>query len=290
MTQEADMTLYALDQYRREVSWIPALTSEEEAQLLHCIRCSKGERSTSCPDAHMCMEAQRAYTRLVEGYQSLVLRIARRYERHCREMDLLDLVQEGNEGLLHAIERHNGNQDGLSFSTWAFSWIRGMMYRALLREGAMYLPRRKGEAIRQMGTVGDTFYCVLGRQPTVEEMAGAMGMTEREIRELVVLKEQQVVSLFLPQDQDGEMFLEDVLEDHEDSSSADDGFSSVGDVLGTLTEREQMVIRLRYGFVDGRVYTQKEVADQLGVTSSRVAVLERRAKLRLRKALESHSG
>jgi RNA polymerase primary sigma factor len=142
---------------------------------------------------------------LVEGYQGFVLRIASRYERYCREMDLLDLVQEGNEGLLHAIEKHNENLHESSFSTWAFAWIRGMMYRALLREGAIHLPRRKAEAIRRLDTICDTFYGLCGRQPTPAEMAEAMNMTERELREVVVLKEQQVISFFVSQATDGEV-------------------------------------------------------------------------------------
>src|SRR5712691_6349876 len=94
MSQAQSMSLSALDQYRREVNWIPRLTDEEEARLLRCIACGKMECSKACPDDRNCEEAQRARTRLVEGYQSLVMRLARRYKSHCREMEFLDLVQE----------------------------------------------------------------------------------------------------------------------------------------------------------------------------------------------------
>ncbi len=95
MSQAQSMSLSAFDQYRREVNWIPRLTDEEEAQLLRCIERGKVEGSKHYPDARICEEARQARIRLIEGYLWLVMRIARRYERYCQEMELLDLVQEG---------------------------------------------------------------------------------------------------------------------------------------------------------------------------------------------------
>src|SRR5215469_252693 len=100
--QDRQASLSSLDQYIREVKWIPPLTDEEEACLLQQIECDQ------------------ARTRLIEGYQALVLKLAKRYRRHCHELEVLDLVQEGNKGLLRALERYDGGLHGASFRTWAY--------------------------------------------------------------------------------------------------------------------------------------------------------------------------
>jgi len=152
-------------------------------------------------------------------------------------------------------------------------------------ERALRIPLNKVRAIRQMNNVSVQLLAALGREPTIAEIAREMGCRERDVQELVVLQDQHVVSLHAPLE-DGETFLEEVLEDSLDTPPADDGWYSADEVLETLTEREQEIIRLRYGLVDGRSYTQKEIAARLGVSPSRVAVLEHRAKMRLRQALD----
>src|SRR5712691_1239188 len=239
--QEQDVPLGALQQYRSEVKWIPQVTDEEERQLLQCIACRQA--------------AQQARTRLIEGYQPLVLGIAKRYERYCREMELLDLVQEGNLGLLQALENYDENKSGSSFGTWAYSWIRGMIRCALLREGTIRLPLRKARAIRQMGVVNTRLFSLLGREPTIEETAREMRVTPREVRELIVLQEQQVVSLHASLDEDEDLSLEEVIADPVSSAFTDDGFSTVGDVFECLTEDERAVLLLRCGSGDRRART-----------------------------------
>src|SRR5258708_29920293 len=113
-----------------------------------------------------------------------------------------------------------------------------------------------------------------------------MNLSGRDVRELVIFQDQQIVSLQMALDDDGDPRLEDVIEDPAASSFAEDGFVSVEDVLEHLNERERTVIRLRYGFVDGRACTQQEAADALGVALSTVQMIDRRAKMRLRRALE----
>ncbi len=268
--QDASRSFGALQQYLRQVKWTPRLTEEEEAQLLQQLRC------------------EQARARLVEGYQPMVLGMAKRYQRQVREMELMDLVQEGNEGLLRALQGYDGSLGEASFRTWAFAWIRGMMYRALLREGAIRLPQRKAEAIRQMDAISDDLHCLLGRQPTVTEMAWEMGVSERDLYELMVLQARRVVSLDAPVDEDGEVALAEAIEDSA-VAGVDEGFASPEDLLRHVTEQQRAVLLVRYGFGDGQPCTQAETARLLGMKFSKVQELDRRARIRLRRALASSS-
>jgi RNA polymerase primary sigma factor len=268
---EQDVPLGAFEQYRREIKWIAPLSEEEEQQLLWQVQCND--------------QAQQARERLVEGYQSLVLDIARRYERYCRELDLLDLVQEGNIGLLQACARYGGSQQGSSFRTWAYAWIRGRIRCALLLEGSLRLPLRKAHAVRQMRAVNMRLATVLGREPKLEETACEMGMKPWQVHELLVLQAQRMVSLDVPLDEDGELLLHETLVDPSAHTFAEEGFFTVEDVLRSLTGREQVVMKLRYGLDDGFPRTQREVAELLGMKLSMVQGLDVRAKWRLRRAL-----
>lgn len=269
--QDRYASLSALDQYTREVNWIPSLTDEEEARLLQQIGCDQ------------------ARTRLIEGYQVLVLKLAKHYWRHCYEMELLDLVQEGSLGLLRALER--GGLHGTSFRTWAYSWIRGMMFSALLREGVFHLPARTARLLQRMNKVNAWLLFLLGREPKIAETAAEMQISEREVRELLVLEEQrEVLRLHMPLDEEGESTLEDVIADPAVSACVGEGCSTVEDVLECLTERERAVILLRCGFGDRCSHTQREVAEQLGLPFSLVRVIERRARKQLRHALERAVG
>ena len=269
---ENGLPLMAIDQYMHQVRLIPHMTDEEEERLLLCIASG--------------VDARQARDRMVEGYQYMIVNLARRYARNCHHLDVLDLAQEGSEGFLRAVEKYDVNMGIASFKTLAFAWVRGSMLMAYWRyERALRVPLNKVRAIRQMNTVNVQLLFALGREPTITEIAREMGCQERDVQELAVLQDQQAVSLHTPLE-DGEIVLEEVLEDSTTTAPADDGWYSVAAVLETLTEREQEIIRLRYGLVDGHSYTQKEIAARLGVTSSRVAVLEHRAKMRLRQALE----
>jgi len=270
MLQSVPLTAHEL--YMREVRQTPQLTSEEEAQLLLDLA-----SNTNVPQAR---------ERLTAGYQPLVIGLAKRFVRHCQGVELLDLVQDGNEALVHALEKYDVRRGESSFRTFAFTWIRTALLAVVWQyQGALRLPMHKLRAIRQMGLVNTRLLAELGREPTLAETAQAMDLSEREVRELVILQEQQIISLHMTLD-DGDTRLEEVIEDPTASPFAQDGFVSVEDVLEYLNERERAVIRLRYGFADGRAYTQKEAADALGVALSTVQMLDRRAKMRLRRALE----
>jgi len=278
--QEHERPLGALEQYRSEVKWIPRLTNEEEVRLLECITRGKEDSSKACSDDRLPEELQQAYLRLIEGYLPLVLGIAKRYERSCREMELLDLVQEGNLGLLLALEKYDASKSGSSFGTWAYSWIRGMIRCALLREGVIRLPMRKARAMRQMSIVNTQLFSLLGREPTLEETAMEMQTTPRAVRELIALQEQRVVSLHMACAGDEELSLAEMIAD-----PGADGFSSVVDVLEQLNERERAVLKLRYGVDDGQPHTQREVAELLGMNLSTVQMLDGRARMRLRRIM-----
>src|SRR6266487_5143009 len=253
MLQSIPLTAY--EQYMHEVRQTPQLTSDEEARLLSSLASGS--------------DAQQSRDRLVAGYQPLVIGMAKRFVRHCQGVELLDLVQDGNEALLHALDKFDVHRGESSFRTYVFIWIRTTMLAAVWQyQGAIRLPMHKLRAIRQMGIVNTRLLSELGREPTFAETAQVMNVSEQAVRELGVLQEQQIVSLHMRLDDDGETRLEDVIEDS--TVFADDGFVSVEDVLEHLTERERAVIQLRYGFVDGRAYTQKETADALGVALSTV--------------------
>jgi RNA polymerase primary sigma factor len=289
--QEQDVSLTAYDQYMRSVRWMPHLQGEEEAQLLWSIRHGKLESLKKCPDNRVFKEAQQARDRLVEGYQYLMISLAKRFARHCHMMELLDFVQEGNLGLLQALENYDATKGEATFRTFAFCWIRCSMLAAFWQsEGAIRLPQNKVRAMKQMGIVNTRLLTELGYEPTIAETAQAMGLSEREVCDLIVLQAQQVISLYLPLDEDGETMLADAIVDPVASSFADDGFTSVEDVFKHLTHREQVVVKLRYGIEDGYTYTQREVADLLGVALTTIQMVDRRARMRLRRVLEEYSG
>jgi RNA polymerase primary sigma factor len=271
MEQIQDVPLDALEQYMREVRRTPPLTGEEEAQLFLCME--QG------------IDAQQARTRLIAGYQPLVLALAKRFMRNCKALELLDLVQEGNIALLQALAKYDRRKEETSFGTFAFAWLRISMLTACWRyEGTIRLPWHKARALRQMKAVNDALYGLLGREPTICEIASEMATTEGNLLELLVLREQQqVVSLDTSIDDDEGMTLADVIEDT--SLSTDDDLSSLEEVLEHLNECERAVILVRYGFGDGRAYTQQETARLLGMGLNEVQELDRRARIRLRRVL-----
>jgi RNA polymerase primary sigma factor len=286
-SQTQDVPLSAIEQYLRGIKLAAPLMEEEEAQLLQSIELGQVEQAKRCPDASVLRASEQARDRLIEGYQPLLIGLARRYVRHCREMELLDLVQEGNEGLLRALEKFDGRAGSGSFRTWAFSWVRGMMLLALWQyEGAIRLPLEKARAVRQMGMANTRLLALLGREPTIEETAVEMGVSEKVVRDLVVLQEQAVVSIHAFPDEDEDCTLEDTIVDPRTFDDDDEDLRDLlAEALVMLPDRERVVIDLRYGFHDGQARTQKEVAYLLGVSTSRVAELDRRAQRRLRQLM-----
>ena len=274
MSQQQYVQYGSLEQYMRAVKWIVPFDEHEEGTIL-----------ASRIGGQMSEEARE---RLVECYQSLVIGVAKRYVKHCRDMDLMDLVQEGNIGLLQAIDKFDGDKHGATFKTWAFSWIRGAILNALWQyEGAFRLPLQKVRSLRYMNTVNSKLLSLLGREPTLAETAQEMRISEDDVRELIVLQEQQVVSLHsFPGDD--ELLLEDIIADPTASGFADQSASApLEEAIAKLSERERIVVNLRYGFDDGQPHTQGEIAYLLGVAVSTVSALDRHAQTHLRKALQA---
>jgi RNA polymerase primary sigma factor len=267
------VSLAAIDQYMREVRGIAPLTSEEETALLSCLEHG--------------VDVQQARDRLTQGYLPLMIGLAKRFVRYCRDMDLLDLVQEGNEAFLQGLQKYDAKKQEASFGTFIFSWVRVAMLTALWRyQGSIHVPLHKVRAIKRMKDVNDDLYLLLHREPTVAETAVEMGMTQWKIRELVVLQEQQVVSLDAYVGEDEEMTLGEMIEDTLATVCVDEDGFSVEDVLTSLTEQECAVVLARYGFGEDESHTQHEVAQMLGMKLSKVQELERRARIRLRRVLE----
>ena len=286
-TQMTYLPLGALEQYLREANAIPQLLDEEETHLLLHFELGQVEQAKDCPDTRVLALARSARDRLVEGYQSLVIGLAKRYARLCCELELLDLVQEGNLGLLQALDTYDRRVELASFRTWAFSWVRGVIFAALWRyEGAIRFPLTRVRMMRRMKAVSEQLLYTLGREPTIEEIANAMGVAARDVRELMVLADQKVVSLHAFSRDDDAGSLEAILADSTDVSlSSEDIAPALEKAMTVLSERERTVVNLRYGFEDGQARTHREVAALLDVNLSTVAALDRRAQTRLRKVL-----
>ena len=271
-THYQDEALGALQQFMSEVKRTPPLTAQEEEQLLLTI---KSDRQN--------VEAR---DRLIAGYLPLLIGLAKRFARNCKQLDLLDLVQEGNLGLLQALEKYDASNGEASFRTFAFSWARTVMLTAFWQyERAIRFPLHKVRAIRQMGIVNTRLLSELGREPAIAETAREMGIRESEVRELIALQEQEVVSLHTFPYEDGDFSIEETIADPTASDFAEDRFATVEEALDALPEPERIVIQLRFGFQDGQAYSEKEIADLLGVAVSTVVALDRRAQKRLRQAL-----
>lgn len=270
--QDDHHSFSALNQYMSEVTSFPKLMNDEEIRLLSSL--AQGGEG-----------AQQARDRFVEGYQPLVIGLAKRFVRNCTHLELLDFVQEGNIGLLRAIERYQ-NTEASSFKTFVFAWVRGAMLTAYWQyERLIGLPLNKVRAIQQMNGVSMHLLGQLRREPLAVEVAREMGMKEQDVLTLLALREQSVVSLHLLLDEEGDVSLEEMVADTTLSFGSAEVSLSVNDLLDGLTKRERSVLQLRYGLVDGCAYTQQEVAKQLGMALSTVQMLDRRARMRLKKRL-----
>src|SRR2546421_10268379 len=186
--EEKDMSLLSFDQYMRMVRWTPEMTDEEGMQLLERVERGRSEHGKPHPDAQVLSEATEARDRLVAAFQPLVIHIARRYERWSRSMELLDLIQEGNIGLLKAIERHSVHA-GYPLSAAAMHWIRGALLNALtLRAGMIRLPHNIDLLLHQMQLVRGRLVAQLDRDPTLAEIAAVMQTSVAKVDEVMEIE------------------------------------------------------------------------------------------------------
>lgn len=254
--------------YLKEIGRVPLLSAEEEIKLAQ--RIEEGDE-----------EAKR---RLAEANLRLVVSIAKRYVG--RGMLFLDLIQEGNMGLIKAVEKFDYNK-GYKFSTYATWWIRQAITRAIADQArTIRIPVHMVETINKLIRISRQLLQELGREPSAEEIAAEMDMSPDKVREILKIA-QEPVSLETPIGEEDDSHLGDFIEDQDALAPADAAAyellkEQLEDVLDTLTEREENVLRLRFGLDDGRTRTLEEVGKVFGVTRERIRQIEAKALRKLR--------
>ena len=254
--------------YLKEIGKVPLLSAEEEIELAK--RMELGD--------------QEAKKRLAEANLRLVVSIAKRYVG--RGMLFLDLIQEGNLGLIKAVEKFDYRK-GYKFSTYATWWIRQAITRAIADQArTIRIPVHMVETINKLIRVSRQLLQELGREPTPEEIAAEMNMPVDRVREILKIS-QEPVSLETPIGEEEDSHLGDFIQDDNVPVPADAAAftllkEQLEEVLGTLTEREQKVLTLRFGLEDGRARTLEEVGKEFNVTRERIRQIEAKALRKLR--------
>ena len=254
--------------YLKDIGRVPLLTAEEEVDLAR----------------RMQEEDESAKKRLSEANLRLVVSIAKRYVG--RGMLFLDLIQEGNLGLMKAVEKFD-YQKGFKFSTYATWWIRQSITRAIADQArTIRIPVHMVETINKLTRVQRVLLQEFGREPTPAEIAEKMGVTEDRVREIQKIA-QDPVSLETPIGEEEDSHLGDFIEDEKTTTPSDSvAFTMLKEqllgVLDTLTPREEKVLRLRYGIDDGKPRTLEEVGREFNVTRERIRQIEAKALRKLR--------
>ena len=291
---DQDLSLMALDQYIREVRWLEPLTAEEEAQLLARIERGKQERRQPQSNAWRLSIAQAARERLVKGYLPWVIHLAKEFVSRAKGMQLLDLIQEGNLGLLAAIE-HNDVSKGYPLRALVTAYVRGAILDALKeRDGMVRIPDRTVRQLRLLRKAQRELLHTLRREATYAELAAHMQLSVDKVCELVCYQERQEVAsleaLVQARASEEEASFVSVFAATAEQMRVQPWSEVIEQAMQTmLTERQRTVVQLRYGFGEdgGRVRTQKEVAELAGIAWITVLRDERRVKGVLREALAS---
>ncbi len=259
--------------YLKEIGRVPLLSADEEVKL--AIRMQDGD-----------IEARK---KLSEANLRLVVSIAKRYVG--RGMLFLDLIQEGNLGLIRAVEKFDYTK-GYKFSTYATWWIRQAITRAIADQARIIrIPVHMVETINKIVRIERQLIQELGRTPTANEIAAEAGMSVEKIHEIMKIA-QEPVSLETPIGKEEDSHLGDFIPDEDAPAPADAASrellkETISEVLFTLTPREEKVLRLRFGLVDGRPRTLEEVGDEFGVTRERIRQIEAKALRKLRHPMRS---
>ena len=254
--------------YLKEIGRIPLLSHEQELEL--ATRMAEGDED--------------AKHRLAEANLRLVVSVAKRYVG--RGMQFLDLIQEGNLGLIKAVDKFDYRK-GFKFSTYSTWWIRQAITRAIADQArTIRIPVHMVETINKLVRVNRQLLQELGREPRHDEIAKAMGITEDKVREIIKIA-QDPVSLETPIGEEEDSHLGDFIPD--DDAPAPDNMATqamlkrqLNEVLSTLTPREEKVLRLRFGLDDGRTRTLEDVGKEFNVTRERIRQIEAKALRKLR--------
>lgn len=254
--------------YLKEIGKVALLTGEEEVELAKRLE----------------MGDEIARQRLAEANLRLVVSIAKRYVG--RGMQFLDLIQEGNLGLIKAVEKFDYRK-GFKFSTYATWWIRQAITRAIADQArTIRIPVHMVETINKLVRVSRQLLQEMGREPTPEEIAEVMELSVERVREILKIS-QEPVSLETPIGEEEDSHLGDFIKDENAAVPSDAAAftllkEQLVEVLGTLTDREQKVLRLRFGLDDGRARTLEEVGKEFSVTRERIRQIEAKALRKLR--------
>lgn len=258
--------------YLREIGKIPLLNAEEEFELAQ--RVKAGEK--------------RAKDKMAEANMRLVVSIAKRYSG--RGLDFLDLIQEGNTGLLRAVEKFDPDK-GFKFSTYATWWIRQAITRAIADQArTIRIPVHMVETINKLLRTQRRMTQELNREPTMEELSKELEMEPSKIEYVMKIK-QDIHSLDAGVGRDGEeedSVLGDFIEDEESTTPEESASSQllkeqVQDILSTLSDREQKIVKMRFGLENGKSHTLEEVGQEFAVTRERIRQIEAKALAKLRK-------
>ena len=258
--------------YLREIGKIPLLNSEEELELAQKV--VAGDK--------------RAKDKMAEANMRLVVSIAKRYSG--RGLDFLDLIQEGNTGLLRAVEKFDPDK-GFKFSTYATWWIRQAITRAIADQArTIRIPVHMVETINKLLRTQRRMTQELNREPTIEELAKELEMEPEKVEYVIKIK-QDITSLDAGVGRDGEdedSVLGDFIEDEDGKTPQDSATEQllkeqVQSVLSTLSDREQKIIKMRFGLENGKSHTLEEVGQEFAVTRERIRQIEAKALAKLRK-------
>ncbi len=296
-----DLDLSAIDVddsislYLKEIGRIPLLTAEQEVELARRMEAGRNARRRISKDGNLSREevehlrrliqdGKAAQEHLIKANSRLVVSVAKKYVG--RGVPFLDLIQEGNIGLIRAVKKFDYRR-GYKFSTYATWWIRQAVTRAIADQGrTIRVPVHMYEQINRLARVSRQLVQELGRDPTVEEIAEELGVGPKKVERIIKVS-QRPLSLEMPVGEEDDSFLGDFIEDSDAPSPTDQASlqllrEQIDDIFASLTPREVRILQLRFGLVDGYSYTLEEVGKKFGVTRERIRQIEAQALGRLR--------
>ncbi|HLI26979.1 MAG TPA: RNA polymerase sigma factor RpoD [Chloroflexota bacterium] len=292
--RETELAGEALPLYLQEIGRVPLLSAAQEVALAQAIergnaaaarlRAGEVEAATRAELEAAVRAGEEARRQLIEANLRLVVSVARRYMN--RGIPLPDLIQEGNLGLLRAVEKFDYRR-GFKFSTYATWWIRQAVTRAIADHArTIRIPVHMVETINRLVRTLSRLQQEYGREPTAQELAQALDLTPEKVREVLKILPQPI-SLETPVGDEQDALLGDFIEDEaavdlEEAAARALLRDHVASVLASLGRREQRVLELRYGLDDGKYHTLAEIGEELGVTRERIRQIETKALRKLR--------